>query len=156
MATQIQFYLLQNGYIDFDKQITAAYQEAKQTGTLADLPPDLTPYKNAVFALVDGLFSESQLPAIENARARKQNPLNDNFKKKEFQALWRRINRKAAYTVHFDSEELVDKSIVELDKQLRVTTLQYRVNCGEATPFGFGKPPRSDTPRQLNRRSATT
>ncbi len=131
LATQIRFYLLQNGYIDFDKQITAAYQEAKQTGTLADLPPDLTPYKNAVFALVDGLFSESQLPAIENARARKQNPLNDNFKKKEFQALWRRINRKAAYTVHFDSEELVDKSIVELDKQLRVTTLQYRVTAGE-------------------------
>ena len=32
-----------------------------------------------------------------------ENPLNDNFAKKEFQALWNEINHNYAYTVSFDS-----------------------------------------------------
>ena len=38
-----------------------------------------------------------------------KNSLNENFKKKEFQELWKRINHKYAYTVNFDSEELIKK-----------------------------------------------
>lgn len=37
------------------------------------------------------------------------NTLNDNFSKKEFQELWKRINHKYAYKVSFNSEELIEK-----------------------------------------------
>lgn len=59
------------------------------------------------------------------------NDLNDNFAKKEFQTLWNYINHKYAYTVKFDSDELIKKSIEHIDKELFVSQLQYTVSVGE-------------------------
>jgi type III restriction enzyme len=42
-----------------------------------------------------------------------------------------RINRKAAYSVEFDSDELVQKAVKEIDASLRVTPLQYTIQHGE-------------------------
>ena len=76
------------------------------------------------------MFSDAQLPKIEDGRKPKTNPLNENFEKKEFQELWQRINQKAVYRVEFNSEELVRKCVNALDSQLRVTPLQYTVQTG--------------------------
>ena len=131
MAKQIYKYLLKNDYTDDADQIAEAYHEAKAKGTLAALPPELSPYREQIFRLVDGLFSESQLPIIEDSSRQTVNPLNANFEKKEFKALWNRINRKAVYRVEFDSRELIRNSIQALDKELRVTPLMYTVQKGE-------------------------
>ena len=56
---------------------------------------------------------------------------NANLQKKEFQELWSRINRQAAYTVHFETDELVQKCIDYLNKELRVAPLQYYIQRGE-------------------------
>ena len=130
MARQIYRYLLKNDYTDDADQIAPAYHEAKDAGTLAPLPEELQPYGEQIFQLVDSVFSDAQLPKIDDGRRPKTNPLNDNFKKKEFQELWGRINRKAVYRVEFDSAELVAKCISALDRQLRVTPLQYTVIRG--------------------------
>jgi type III restriction enzyme len=127
MATQIQSWLLKNDYCDFDKRVTPAYYEARAAGTLAPLPQDLAGIAEQVFMLVDGLFSDAQLPAIDDDRRQKENPVNANLHKREFQALWERINRKAAYTVELDTDELVPKCIAALDGHLVVTQLQYRL-----------------------------
>ena len=58
------------------------------------------------------------------------NPLNDNFYKKEFQTLWGYINHKYAYSVDFDSKELVQKSIEAIDGELYVSELQYTLSKG--------------------------
>lgn len=60
----------------------------------------------------------------------KDNPLNENFAKKEFQALWREINHKYAYTVDFDSAELIRNAIAHIDKKLFVSELQYTTTIG--------------------------
>ena len=130
MASGIEYYLVQNGYVDRQKNILDKYHEAKDSGTVAELPDDLKPYADQVFDLIDSVFSDAQLPQIEDGRKPKTNPLNANFDKKEFQALWQRINRKAVYRVDFDSDELVRKCIAALDKNLRVTPLQYTVQKG--------------------------
>ncbi|WP_394425251.1 type III restriction-modification system endonuclease [Vreelandella stevensii] len=130
MAKQIYRYLVKNDYTDDDDQITDDYHNAKKQGTLADLPDDLKPYADQVFGLIDSVFSDAQLPKIEDGRKPKTNPLNANFDKKEFQALWQRINRKAVYRVEFDSDELVRKCIASLNQALRVTPLQYTVQKG--------------------------
>lgn len=70
------------------------------------------------------------MPTIEDDRKAKVNPLNENFDKKEFKALWEKINRKAAYAVDFDSAELIKKCIVALDSELRVSPLLYTVQTG--------------------------
>jgi type III restriction enzyme len=61
------------------------------------------------------------------------NPLNDNFYRKEFQDLWKAINRRYAYTVTFDSPELIKKSIAAINADLRVARLQYTLTTGEQT-----------------------
>ena len=131
MAEGIEFYLIQNGYVDRKKNIAQKYHDALKNEELAELPEDLQPYKEQVFQLIDSVYSDAKLPEVENDRGAKTNPLNANFEKKEFKELWNRINRKAAYSVHFDSSELVGKCIRTLDMELRVTPLKYMVQRGE-------------------------
>lgn len=131
LARLIHRYLVKNDYADNDDRITAAYHEAKSAGKLAELPTELQPYADQVFQLIDSVFSDKQLPQFDDDRRPKKNPLNDNFDKKEFKALWSRINRKAAYSVRFDSAELVGKAVAEMNQHLRVTALQYTVQRGE-------------------------
>ncbi|MBW5416224.1 MULTISPECIES: type III restriction-modification system endonuclease [Pseudomonas] len=130
-ATDIEFYLIQNGYVDKKRNITEKYHQAKKAETLADLPDELLPYKDQVFQLIDSVFSESQIMLPEDGRKAKKLEPNANFEKQEFKDLWARINRKAAYTVDFDSEELVSNAVKALDEQLRVTPLQYTIQRGE-------------------------
>lgn len=134
MAKQIYKYLLKNDYTDDSDRISDAYHQAKQAGTLAELPAELKGHAEQVFALVDSVFSEKQLPDVGDDRKAKQLTPNDNFNKQEFKALWNRINHKAAYTVDFDSAELVSKAIEAInhkDGGLRVTPLQYTIQRGE-------------------------
>jgi len=131
MANQICRFLVKNDYTDDNDAITHVYHEAKKDNTLAELPTELTPYTSQIIQLIDGIFSDAGLPEIEDGRKSKLNPLNKNFEKAEFKALWEKINRKAAYTVHFDSDELKKKCVSALDKELKVTKLQYTIQRGE-------------------------
>ena len=115
MAKQIYRYLLKNDYTDDNDKITVDYHNAKETGALAHLPDELKPHAEQIFTLIDSVFSDALLPGIGDDRKPKINPLNANFKKKEFQDLWGRINSKAVYRVDFDSEELVKKCIQTID-----------------------------------------
>jgi type III restriction enzyme len=133
LAKLIERYLVKNDYTDANDQVTLDYHEAKKEGKLAALPPELAPHAEQVFQLIDSVFSAAQLPTIDDERKAKVNPLNANFQKKEFQELWDRINRKAAYTVHFETPELVKKCVTALDKELKVSPLQYTVQRGEQT-----------------------
>ena len=134
LAKQIYKYLLKNDYTDDADRITGTYHEAKKEGALAPLPAELQTHAEQVFQLIDSVFSESQLMQPENGRTIKKLETNANFEKQEFKALWSRINRKAAYSVVFDDNELVQKAIAALndkDAGLRVTPLQYTIQHGE-------------------------
>ena len=131
IAKQIYKYLLKNDYTDDSDKITQAYHDAKTEGKLADLPAELLPYTEQVFQLIDSVFSDAQIPGIEDDRKGKTNPLSANFEKKEFKALWNRINHKAAYTVHFETPELIKKCVAALEKELKVSPLQYTIVKGE-------------------------
>ncbi len=133
MAKQIYRYLLKNDYTDDDDRITQAYHDAKREEQRAALPAELQPHAEQVFQLIDSIFSDAQLPTIGDARKAKPNPLNSNFHKKEFQELWNRVNRKAVYAVDFDTGELIDKCAVTLDRELKVSPLQYTIISGTQT-----------------------
>ena len=117
LATSIYFHLVQNGYVDEDGHVTEKYKEDKAAGALAR--PTADPLKtviDVVWPLVDSLYLDLPLPTDD--RKPKQIPLNEaNFSKKEFQALWSRINHTAVYQVEFDSNELIAKCIQAIDKQ---------------------------------------
>lgn len=129
-ATGVFFYLVQNGYVNTQKEITPKYHEDRKNDKLAPLPSELAPYSGSIIQLIDSVFSDAALPAPEDDRKGKANPLNSNIEKAEFKALWERINKKAAYTVHFDSAELIRKCVTALGT-LQVTKMQYTITVGE-------------------------
>ena len=138
MATQIYKYLLKHDYInESDDSIADEYYGAKADGTLAPLPSALVPMADGVFGLIDSVFSEGQLQKPDDGRKLKMNPLNANFYKKEFQALWHRINKRVVYKVAFDSAELVTHCVEAINKTLQVTprqcTIQEGVQVGTMT-----------------------
>ena len=131
IAKLIYRYLVKNDYTDDGDKITQAYHDAKTEGQLVGLPAELEPYAEQVFQLIDSVFSNAQLPGIGDDRKSKPNQLSPNFEKKEFKELWNRINRKAAYTVHFETLELIKKCVTAIEKELRVSPLQYTIIAGE-------------------------
>lgn len=133
MAFEIFRYLIINQYVTSSKEIAPAYHEAKEKDELAALPEKLQPYAEGVFALIDSVFSEAALQQIDNSRSRKTNPLNDNFEKEEFKALWDIINKKAIYLVTFETSELIEKCRKALNDDLKVARLSYKVETGTQT-----------------------
>lgn len=132
-ARDIYRYLLKNDYIDNDDNITPNYRADKEGGLLAALPESLAPMADGVHALVQSIFDPSVLAAMVqdgNQTRIPDNELNENFAKKEFQQLWSFINHKYAYTVEFDSDELIQKAIAHINDKMFVTRLQYTVTTG--------------------------
>jgi type III restriction enzyme len=133
-AKDIYRYLVRNDYVDDTDQITDSYRADRDAGTFAPLPVTLQPMADEIHRLIQGVFDESVLEdMVDDGNATKvyENPLNENFMKKEFQALWERINHRYAYKVEFDSEELIRKCVESLNANLRVTKLTYVRTKGE-------------------------
>ena len=90
-------------------------------------------YAEGIHKLIQGIFNEKVLEEmVDNGNDTKiNNDLNENFAKAEFQTLWGYINHKYAYTVDFDSKELIDNSIKAIDDELYVSILQYTTSVSE-------------------------
>ena len=134
MANGIEFYLIANGYVDMDRKVTDKYRTDLASGNLAAMPADIAPMAEGVHKLVQAVFDESVLDDMftdGHETKIKDNPLNDNFYKKEFQTLWNLINRQYAYKVDFDSDELIKKSIGHINAKLFVSQLQYTTSIGQ-------------------------
>lgn len=133
-ANAIEFYLIANGYVDMDRKVTDKYRNDLAAGNLAAMPADIAPMAEDVHKLVQAVFDESVLDDMftdGHETKIKDNPLNDNFYKKEFQTLWNLINRQYAYKVDFDSDELIKKSIGHINAKLFVSQLQYTTSIGQ-------------------------
>ena len=133
-AQEIYFQLRMKGYITKDGEVTETFRKACAEETLLPLADELQPMSNSVMKLVQSIYDPSILKGMIDDGSKTTTPdnkLNDNFMKKEFQELWRRINHKYAYTVSFDSEELIEKAVGAIDKELEVTQLSYVVTRGE-------------------------
>ena len=145
-ATAIRSYLWENEYIDNSGLVTALYKSDLAAGTLVALSRKLQPMADGIHKLVQSIFDEklreeilSEMFEDGNATVISENKLNENFSKKEFQELWKSINHKYAYTVHYDSSELVEKSIASINAKLDVSEMRYVVVTGEQQAFdGFG------------------
>ena len=132
-ANMIEFYLIQNGYVDMKRKVTDKYRNDAAANALAPMPEELQPMAEGIHMLIQAVYDDNVLDDMfkdGHETKVKDNPLNENFAKKEFQALWKEINHKYAYTVEFDSNELIDKSINHINKNLFVSELKYTATIG--------------------------
>lgn len=131
MARKIHRHLFKNDFVDDDDRLTVKFHQAIEQGEFS-LPSELAEYKDALLALISQNAEQNQ--RVENDRTPK-NRLNANFYRKEFQALWKQIHHKAVYQVDFDSQDLIEKAIQALDRELKVEPLLVTVQKGEQNGF---------------------
>lgn len=126
-AVDIHEELITQGYIRKGK-LTQKYFDEKKAGTL-DFG-EVNELKSFIVGQLDKVFNpDSYKPA--NGRDKKEAKFNaDNFHKKEWQELWKRINVRTYYNVNFDTSKLIRNAIDELDKCLNVTEIRIVVESG--------------------------
>ena len=133
-AASIVSYLFDNDYIDEKGNILQDYHADMEKGTLAPMSKKLQPIEEQVHKLIQSIFDPADLEdMVEDANGKAEvvnERLNDNAEKKEFKALWNEINHRYVYTVHYDSEELIQKAIAAINSELNVTQLKYVVTTG--------------------------
>lgn len=120
--------LIRKDYVDDNGALTAQYFEDKRNDRL-DFEK-ANDWRDGIIAALDTVFDPAAVRP-ENGRKPKLAKLQkDNFAKKEFQNLWKRINRRTYYQVSFETSSLVKKAIEELDEKLRVTEIRIVVEGG--------------------------
>ncbi|MDD4518807.1 MAG: DEAD/DEAH box helicase family protein, partial [Limnochordia bacterium] len=130
LAAKLTFSLTTNGYLDYNKRLTEKYYSDVKSGTLI-VAEEVTDYKTSIVGILSSIYDPNILKP-EDARGGNVELKVDEekFHRKEFKALWSKISSKSAYVVDFDSEELIRKSIIALDGELRVTQIFVTVEQG--------------------------
>jgi len=135
-AKALNKWLYKNDFIDDGDNVLPAWREARDAGTIPELPPtltSLTPFAEEVKKLVDSVCDPNAIKKFTETKRPKPLTTNKNFAKDEFKELWKRINHKAAYTVDFSSAELIKKAIDALDRQIDIPKLTYTVKKATQT-----------------------
>ena len=122
--------LIINGYIDKKGELTDIYYEDKSNNELK-LADEVKGFDASVVEIIDSIYdSRTMMP--ENARSNniELKVDEDKLAMPEFKALWSKINSKSVYVVDFDTDELVKKAIISLDKKLNVSKIYLKVETG--------------------------
>lgn len=110
-------------YIDKDYKITDKLISDIETGNL-ELTEDLKPFKEELSKLVFKIHSTEKFKASTNEKEENISEdilkPNENFAKQEFQDLWNKLKVQTTYEVNFNSNELIQKSIEEIDASLEI------------------------------------
>lgn len=130
MAQAIYFDMVVNGYVDKKGALTDKYYADKANGEIK-VAEEVTNYADAVLKIVDSVYDSNAMKP-ENARDKnvelQLDP--DKLAMPQFKALWERISPKSVYVVDFDTNELVQKAITCLNRNLRVSKIFFKVETG--------------------------
>ena len=129
-AQAIYFDLIVNGYVDKKGALTDKYYADKANGAI-QVAEEVADSRDAVINILDSVY-DSRAMQPENARDKNVELQVDRDKlaMPEFKALWQRISPKSVYVVDFDTDELVQKSIDSLNRNLRVSKVFFKVETG--------------------------
>lgn len=128
-AKKLNKLLYKHDVIDENDKITPEGREVIEQSKMP-LSENLEPYRESIAKLLKSIYTgETFMP--EDERKTVVLSTNANFKKKEFQALWEKINFKTIYEVQFDTQKLINDSKILIDAQLNISDRMYIVHTGE-------------------------
>lgn len=129
-AQAIYFDLIINGYIDKKGVLTDKYYADKANGAI-QVAEEVADSRDSVINILDSVY-DSRAMQPENARDKnvelQVDP--DKLAMPEFKALWKRISPKSVYVVDFDTDELVNKAIASINRNLHVPKIFFKVETG--------------------------
>ncbi len=129
LARKINNRLVKKDYIDDAGTLTSQYHEDKRSRAL-DFGVELASLSMAIVKVLDGVFDPKVLSTPDGRRPRVARFDADKFSRTRFKELWDQINVRSVYTVDFRSDELVRKSIEQIDLNLNVTEIHIHVTSG--------------------------
>lgn len=150
-----------NNIITKEKQLSDEYKalskEEQRTIIEEALDKEYQPFTLSIQKLINSVYDSKDLP-IENENKRVTLQIDkEKYASSEFKDLWSKINRKSYYTVDFDDEEIISKSIEEINKSLTVATLKAYITEGNmiandnSTKFNIEKKTATDIQNPVNR-----
>lgn len=128
-AEKINKVLYKYDIIDENNKITEFGREKINNATMP-LPEHLEPYRASISKLLTSIYSGEAFKPEDERQTIVVKP-NLNFKKKEFQDLWNKINLKTIYEVNFNTELLIEQSKNRINKDLHVSERMYEIRSGE-------------------------
>lgn len=132
-AAAIYQYLAINKYIDAKEKVTQKYLDDSKNDNLTPLPSELADLQEGIVKLINATFDKNILSnMVENGNksADIENNLNDNSQKPEFQSLWHYINQKCNYRIKFNSDKLIEESVIAIDSELNIPRMRYVISTG--------------------------
>ncbi len=121
--------LVANQYVDSKGQLTQKFHDDKQQGVL-DFGEEYNEFKTDIVNRLDAVFNPDTIKPEDARRTREAKFDSKRFERKEFQALWNKINQKTYYTVDFKTDDLIKRAVIELDNRLQVSEISVRVEHG--------------------------
>ena len=115
--------------LDDNHRVTDKGKEAIENNEL-ELPKAFKPYAAAITSLLQNVYMGVP-PMPVDERKHVTISTNQNFKKKEFQELWEKINLKTIYEVRFDTPKLIEESIGRINRDLHISQRAYHIITGE-------------------------
>ncbi len=133
VAMNIIFDLKMKGYVDEEYKITEKFIDDLEKDEVEVLS-DMVDFKDDLIKIVKKVYDVDNFEPAENAsddNLPTELQPNNNFAKKEFQDLWNKIRAKSAYTVKFDDDELIKKSVNAINSKLKVREIKVVISEGE-------------------------
>lgn len=128
-AKKLNKLLYKNDVIDENDKITTEGRELIEQNKMP-LPEHLEPYRESIGKILKAIYTGEVFKPEDERQTIVLNP-NQNFKKKEFQELWEKINLKTIYEVKFDTNKLISDSKIRINAQLCIGDRVYEVKTGE-------------------------
>ncbi|MHC1777536.1 MAG: type III restriction-modification system endonuclease [Lentimicrobium sp.] len=128
-AKKLNKLLYKDDVIDEDDRITPEGRELVEQNKMP-LPEHLEPYRESIGKILKAIYTGEVFKPEDERQTIVLNP-NQNFKKKEFQALWEKINLKTIYEVKFDTEKLISDCKIRINALLSIGDRVYEVKTGE-------------------------
>jgi type III restriction enzyme len=130
LSTKLYEELKQNNYIDQNGKATTHLKEALENYELT-LSDEFQPWKPTIIKEIKHYLQ--RLP-IKDASKKKKVQLNKAIlDSKEFIELWDKIKYKTVYSVEFDSEQLIKKSIKSIQKMSRIDKIRILSRIDQVT-----------------------
>ena len=129
LAMAIYEELIAKGYVR-KGTLTDKYYEDKANGQI-QIAEEAADCAGAIIQILDSVYnSDAMRPEDARGNNVELKVDQDKLESHEFKELWKRISPKSVYTVNFDTDELVNKVIRSLNRDLRVPRLYFRVETG--------------------------
>lgn len=126
-AVEIHEELITQGYIKKGK-LTQKYFDEKKADSLQF--GEMENLHSFIIKQLDKVFNPDAFKPANGRNKTEAHLVKDNFNKKEWQELWRRINTRTYYNVSFETPKLIKSAIDALDKHLNVTEIRIVVESG--------------------------